>query len=313
MSWIIELEGVVPEEIDDVPLKFIDAKQVLKKELIVDKTFFDELEDLTMDLEHYVKVQNIKKVISPQKSTIPVILAKIVLGIKENEGIQERIGILFTQHSSKQWSVSGIYLDNMIEKQITQTIPLAEVIDEFLKPSTWRKVTLILPLILYKGKFEERFVVAFEGDKPGVLDDWKAEFVPYWVVNDPENPILLPPSLSENLDKIISENRHYIKHETLKSVYTPSNITQDLEQLEYLVIFARQSGGKIPVKEIGFLIKEVPGRILILMGYWPTELTTYLKQSKNLLNQLLHSLFNAPNSWESVEFYHESPETRSKK
>lgn len=136
-----------------------------------------------------------------------------------------------------------------------------------------------------------KWVVLFEGKKPGPADDFTVEFIDIREIigKIPVYKRLLFEKLVEN----IKNYDNYYSWENIKGVNPPEEVPFELGN--YFILLAVDNNN---LKFGLFMILQ--GDDIILSGIWPEELAEAIKEDHEILDGVLHAFLERPDNWREV-------------
>jgi len=137
-----------------------------------------------------------------------------------------------------------------------------------------------------------KWVVTFEGEKPGPADDFELTFIDIREVLG--GFIEFKPVFIEKLRDLMQNFDHYNPIKNIKEVRPPEAIDIDIGQ--FLVVLATDKEGR----KVGFLMISAGGGKLVLSAIWPSPFAQAIERENKLLDAYLYALIERPDLWRDV-------------
>ncbi len=136
-----------------------------------------------------------------------------------------------------------------------------------------------------------KWVVLFEGKKPGPADDFTVEFVDIREIlgGIPTYKPLLFEKLTEN----IKEQENYYPWENIKNVIPPEEVPFGLSS--YFILLAIDKNNL----KFGLFMILLEDQV-VLGGIWPQEFAEAIKEDNEILDGVLYALLEKPDNWKEV-------------
>lgn len=138
---------------------------------------------------------------------------------------------------------------------------------------------------------ERKWLVRFEGDKPGPADDFELEFVD--VVEILGKIPIYKKLLFDKLIEAIKQNDNYYVWENIKNIKPPEEVPFSLGN--YFIILAIDKEGL----KFGILMVLFQEKV-ILGGLWPSELADAVKKDNDILDAVLYTVLEKPDNWKEL-------------
>lgn len=140
-------------------------------------------------------------------------------------------------------------------------------------------------------KLVKKWVVLFEGEKPGPADDFTIEFI------DIRDIIGKIPSYKRMLlDKLVENVNTYDNYypwENIKSVTPPEEVPFSLQS--YFIILARDQNDL----KFGLFMILLEDQV-VLGGVWPKGLAEAISENEKILDGVLYAFLERPDNWKEL-------------
>ncbi|MEX0568569.1 MAG: hypothetical protein Q6363_005325 [Candidatus Njordarchaeota archaeon] len=136
-----------------------------------------------------------------------------------------------------------------------------------------------------------KWVVLFEGDKPGPADDFELEFTDIIEVLG-EIPIYKKLLFDKLIDSI-KQNENYYVWENIKDIKPPEEVPFGLDN--YFIVLA------VDKEELRFgILMVLYQEKVIVGGLWPSELAEAVKEDHDILDAVLYTVLEKPENWKEL-------------
>lgn len=138
---------------------------------------------------------------------------------------------------------------------------------------------------------ERKWVVLFEGEKPGPADDFSLDFVDIIEVLG-EIPVYKR-MVFDRLVRNIKMHENYKHFENIKDITPPEKVPFSLQS--YFILLGIDDEGL----KYGLLMILLEDRV-VLGGIWPEALAEAIKSDPKILDGLIYAFMERPSNWKEV-------------